>query len=99
MTSRALRLRRSQPDAFTSYQPVPARGSATAHLLAFDRGGAITVVTRLPVALAAAGGWADTVVDLPTGLVDVLTGAERGGTTLVSDLLGTYPVALLARIS
>ena len=38
----------------------PPRGAAADHVLAFDRGGAVTVVTRLPVGLAARGGWGDT---------------------------------------
>ena len=39
----------------------PPTGEAADHVLAFDRGGAITVATRLPVGLAARGGWGDTV--------------------------------------
>ena len=35
-------------------RPVPAAGEAADHVLAFDRGGAVTVATRLPVGLAAA---------------------------------------------
>ena len=45
-------------------------------MLAFDRGGAITVVTRLPVGLAAGGGWGTTALELPAGTWrDVITGA------------------------
>ena len=33
--------------------------------MAFDRGGAVTLATRLPVGLAASGGWRDTTVALP----------------------------------
>ncbi len=55
--ARALTLRRDRPDLFTTYAPVPASGPAADHVLAFDRGGAITVATRLPWASprAAAG--------------------------------------------
>ena len=59
VTSRALRLRRDHPDWFTSgYAPVAADGPAAGHVVAFQRGDAITVATRLPVGLAALGGWA-----------------------------------------
>ena len=51
----ALRLRRDRPELFTSYAPVPAEGAAAEHVLAFDRGGAVTVATRLPVGLEADG--------------------------------------------
>nr|WP_246355036.1 malto-oligosyltrehalose synthase [Nocardioides ungokensis] len=54
----ALTLRRERPDLFASYSPVPATGAAADHVLAFDRGGAVTVATRLPIGLAARGGWA-----------------------------------------
>ena len=37
-----------------------ASGEAAAHVLAFDRGGAVTVATRLPLGLVARGGWGDT---------------------------------------
>ena len=66
-------------------------------MLAFDRGGAITVATRLPVGLAARGGWGDTRLDLPPGRWrDVL---DRRGhrRRRLADLLATHPVALLVR--
>ena len=48
-------------------------------MLAFDRGGALTVATRLPVGLAARG-WGDTVLPLPDGRwADLLTGREYAG--------------------
>ena len=40
--------------------PCSASGPAADHVLAFDRGGAVTVVTRLPVGLERRGGWGDT---------------------------------------
>ena len=40
-TSRALRLRRDQPELFTGYAPVAATGPAADHVVAFDRGGAV----------------------------------------------------------
>ena len=97
VTTRALHLRRDRPELFTGYTPVTASGPAADHLLGFDRGGAITLATRLPVGLAAAGGWADTTVELPAGVTDVLTGRTLpGGTVLVEQVLGQYPVSLLA---
>ena len=67
VTRTALRLRRDRPELFTGYQPLVARGEAADHVLALDRGGAITVVTRLPIGLAARGGWGDTTLELPEG--------------------------------
>ena len=63
----ALTLRRDRPDLFTTYDALAAEGEAADHVLAFDRGGAITVVTRLPVGLADRGGWGDTALRLPDG--------------------------------
>jgi len=102
VTSRALRLRRDRPELFSGYTALTGTGPAAEHLVAFDRGGAVTVGTRLPVGLAAGGGWRDTVLELPVlersggGWTDVLTGREiPGGAVEVGALLQTYPVALL----
>ena len=99
VTSRALRLRRDRPELFTAYTPVAAAGEASDHVLAFDRGGALTVATRLPTGLARAGGWRDTVLSLPPGdWRDAFTAATwQGGLVPLADLLATYPVALLVR--
>jgi (1->4)-alpha-D-glucan 1-alpha-D-glucosylmutase len=99
VTSRALRLRRDRPDLFTGYAAVAADGAAAEHVFAFDRGGVLAVATRLPVGLAAAGGWRDTVLHLPPGdwrdqLTDRPAVAEH---VAVGELLDTYPVALLVR--
>ncbi|KZX22786.1 malto-oligosyltrehalose synthase [Rathayibacter tanaceti] len=101
VTSRALRLRRDRPELFTRYAAVPAIGPASEHAIAFDRGGALTLATRLPEGLAVAGGWRDTVIVLPGHPVeDVLTGRTfAGGATPVAELLVDYPVALLAPVS
>ncbi len=98
LTSRALRLRRDRPDLFTRYTPMTAAGSASHHAVAFDRGGALAVATRLPVGLARSGGWGDTVLLRHGGAtVDVLTGRRfTGGELPLSELLELYPVALLA---
>jgi (1->4)-alpha-D-glucan 1-alpha-D-glucosylmutase len=100
VTSRALRLRRDRPDLFQDYMPLAASGAAAGHLVAFDRGGAITLATRLPVGLAKRGGWGDTVVEVGSApVIDVLTGRHhQGGALRLADVLGRYPVALLVEV-
>ncbi|RGD58996.1 malto-oligosyltrehalose synthase [Kitasatospora xanthocidica] len=99
LTATALHLRRSRP--LGSYRPLPAAGTAADHLLAFARGAdVVTAVTRLPYGLERAGGWRDTVLELPAGgpWTDELTG--RGfpaGAVPVAELLTALPVALLTR--
>ncbi|MET0933234.1 MAG: malto-oligosyltrehalose synthase [Mycetocola sp.] len=97
VTSRALRLRRDKPEWFSRYLPVPAYGSAAGHVVAFDRGDAVAVATRLPLGLEAAGGWGDTTLELAGHRwLDALTGERHpGGTVRLADLLRQYPVALL----
>ncbi len=99
VTSRALRLRRDRPDLYTRYRPLTVAGSAAGHAVAFDRGGAVAVATRLPIALAARGGWEDTELLLPTGeWREEFTGRRiHGGRVRLTELLGDLPVALLAR--
>jgi (1->4)-alpha-D-glucan 1-alpha-D-glucosylmutase len=111
VTSRALRLRGQHPDWFAGdYRPVPGRGVAAAHVLAFCRAGqAIIVATRLPGGLRRAGGWRDTALPLASGRWrDVLTGGvynvapselsrRSGGTLRLADVLARLPVALLVR--
>ncbi|MER7763564.1 malto-oligosyltrehalose synthase [Streptomyces sp. NPDC097619] len=67
----ALAARRDRPELFgpsAAYAPVPVRGPAAAHCLAFARGGgALSVVTRLSLRLERAGGWRDTELRLPAG--------------------------------
>ncbi len=98
VVSRTLRLRRDRPDLFGGYRPVPARGPAAAHAVAFDRGGAFAVATRLPLRLACSGGWRDTALSLPVHeCTDLFTRRVYSGSELLlHDLLSTYPVALLA---
>ncbi len=95
LTTQVLRTRREHPEWFTSYTPLLASGTAADHLVAFDRGGALALATRLPYGLVAAGGWADTTVDVGLSRVDVLTGREHSGPVAVADVLADYPVALL----
>ncbi|MCD4536586.1 malto-oligosyltrehalose synthase [Nocardioides sp. cx-169] len=96
VTTRALTLRRDRPELFTSYTPVAASGEAADHVVAFDRGGAVAVATRLPLGLAARGGWGDTTLALPQGRWrDVISDRTISGD--VADVLATLPVALLVK--
>jgi (1->4)-alpha-D-glucan 1-alpha-D-glucosylmutase len=97
LTSRVLRLRRDQPALFADYLPVEVTGAAAAHAIAYDRGGAVTVATRLPVSLERSGGWRDTTVRLDGERTDLLTGRRFTGAVDLAELLATYPVALLVR--
>ncbi|GAB3990752.1 malto-oligosyltrehalose synthase [Nocardioides marmoraquaticus] len=100
LVTTALRLLRDRPELFASYAALVADGTAADHLLGFDRGGAVTLVTRLPLGLAARGGWHDTTVSLPEGTWrDQRTRAVVSGRVTVSDVLGGFPVALLVKES
>jgi (1->4)-alpha-D-glucan 1-alpha-D-glucosylmutase len=98
VVSRTLRLRRDRPELLTRYTPMTVVGEAADHAIAFDRGGALAVASRLPVGLAARGGWGDTTLLRHSGpTVEVFTGRRFAGSTVrLADLLDTYPVALLA---
>ncbi|MGI5165071.1 malto-oligosyltrehalose synthase [Spirillospora sp. CA-253888] len=104
VTSRALRLRRDRPEWFlpfggsADYAPVAAEGPAAEHAVAFRRGEAVTVATRLPVALERRGGWGDTRLRLPERAAwrNVLTGETHGaGDLALAAVLAGLPVALL----
>lgn len=97
ITSRVLRLRERRPDWFAGgYEPVAATGPAAGHVLAFRRGGAVFVATRLPAGLERRGGWGDTVLDLPGGpWQDMCTGQEYPAEVTLGGLLGLLPVAVL----
>jgi (1->4)-alpha-D-glucan 1-alpha-D-glucosylmutase len=99
VTARALRLRREDPRRFAGYTPLHAIGPVAEHLVAFSRGGVISLATRLPLGLRSKGGWADTRLPLPPGVwSDALTGAGIGsGQISVGQVLARYPVALLVR--
>ncbi len=98
VTSRALRLRRQNPEAFAgSYRPLP---TSNGHAVAFARGDAV-ITHRDPAAGCSA----------PAGRLgrqhrrtadgdwqDVLTGRAVGsGAARIHELLADLPVALLAR--
>ncbi|WP_203135273.1 malto-oligosyltrehalose synthase [Microbacterium sp. JZ31] len=99
VTARALRARRDRPDLFTRYAGLETVGPAASHAVAFDRGGAIAIGTRLPLALERRGGWGDTYVMVPPGrYADAITGAPFAGDALpLTQVLARYPVALLLR--
>src|SRR5436305_6458857 len=101
VVSRVLRARREHPEWFAGYEPVSAEGPAADSVVSFDRGRVVAVATRLPAGLAAAGGWRETALQLPTGAWrDLLTGeravSAAGGVPLAG-LLDRLPVALLVR--
>jgi (1->4)-alpha-D-glucan 1-alpha-D-glucosylmutase len=116
VTTRALRLRRRHPQWFVgagaTYVPL---ATTTGNVIAFGRGSlpegpvsqdpvqAITVTTRLPVALHRHGGWAEHTVSLPEGrwhdlLADPARAEVAGGPHRVSDLLAGLPACLLVRL-
>ncbi|WP_278045279.1 malto-oligosyltrehalose synthase [Actinomadura roseirufa] len=100
VTSRALRLRRSRPEWYGPagrHEPVGALGPGAEHVVAFLRGAAVTLATRLPMGLERRGGWAGTQVELGgQGWRDVLSGAEHEGSVLdAGAVFERLPVALL----
>jgi (1->4)-alpha-D-glucan 1-alpha-D-glucosylmutase len=98
ITTTALKLRQAHPDWFAAgYQPLAAEGPAAGHAIAFARGAAVTVATRLPAGLRRAGGWAGTVLPLPAGTYqDLLTGATlTGPRPLLATITQRHPVAIL----
>ncbi|WP_379582724.1 malto-oligosyltrehalose synthase [Pseudonocardia hispaniensis] len=109
VTASVARLRRYRPELFVGYRPVVAQGVAAHHAVAFARGSGssdrvsklVAVATRLPVGLAARGGWGDTVLALPGAATDwheIITDTPvEGSTPQLSRLLARYPVALLVR--
>ncbi|WP_244930922.1 malto-oligosyltrehalose synthase [Nocardioides sp. W7] len=100
VTATSLRLRRDRPELFTSYDAVAASGPAADHVIAFDRGGALAVATRLPVGLAARGGWDATTLELPPGRwTDALGSWSGSGSAPLAEVLADLPVALLVKES
>lgn len=98
LTRAVLHLRRDEPQKFGSYVPLRVEGEAEEHALAFDRGGAVAVVTRLPHALAARGGFGETTVQLPEGVwIDIVTGNRAEGSVLLIDLLADSAAVVLSR--
>ncbi|MBZ5733759.1 malto-oligosyltrehalose synthase [Nocardioides sp. TRM66260-LWL] len=101
LTATALRLRRDRPGLLTSYAPLAAAGPAAEHAVAYDRGGLLAVATRLPLGLAARGGWGDTELPLPEGRWRDHLAPDQApvheDAVRLADLLADLPVALLVR--
>jgi (1->4)-alpha-D-glucan 1-alpha-D-glucosylmutase len=100
VTSAALRLRRQRPASLLegTYTPLEAEGEATNHVVAFMRAGDVAVVVpRLVMSLG--GEWGDTTIPLPEGKWRNVITDERvyGGNPTVGMMLGSFPVALLAK--
>jgi len=98
---RALRLREKHREWFgreADYVPIAASGKRAEHVIAYQRGKhVVTVAPRLCMSFQ--GEWEDTALDLPDGVwKNVLTDKSvQGGTIELHELLGEFPVALLAR--
>jgi (1->4)-alpha-D-glucan 1-alpha-D-glucosylmutase len=107
----ALHLRRRHPEWFGAgaagaYTPIVAAGPRSRHVVAYARGslgagrgfGCVTITPRFSLRLG--GRWDGTALALPEGRWrNELSGATvAGGKAAVADLLGGFPVALLARI-
>jgi (1->4)-alpha-D-glucan 1-alpha-D-glucosylmutase len=103
VTYRGLEFRKSQRDLFArgEYLPLEVRGARAAHVVAFAR----RLRERLIVAVAPRwtsrlSDWADTEIVPPEGASgawrEVITGLMPAGWRM-SELLGEFPVALLAR--
>jgi (1->4)-alpha-D-glucan 1-alpha-D-glucosylmutase len=95
VVARTLRARREHPELFRGYRPVRAAGAAAQHAVAFDRGGAISVATRLPVRLRRDGGWRDTTLRVDEPHRDAFSGAVYAADVPLAELLSALPVALL----
>ncbi|MGA4669371.1 malto-oligosyltrehalose synthase [Propionibacteriaceae bacterium Y1923] len=93
----ALRLRRAAPELFTGYEPLVLGGPLSAHLVAFNRGGAVTLATRMPATLARAGGWGEASLTLDGTWTDVLSGRRTGPVVRLAEVLEHLPVALLVK--
>jgi (1->4)-alpha-D-glucan 1-alpha-D-glucosylmutase len=98
LISRLLNDRKERPAAYRSrrYEVLSVEGSKAQHAVAFSRGDLAVVVPRLVAGLA--GDWSDTIVTLPPGeWTDVLTRSiHAGGPVKAAELLGRFPVAVLA---
>jgi (1->4)-alpha-D-glucan 1-alpha-D-glucosylmutase len=96
---RTLAARRTHPECFgpkAAYEPIAVRGSRAEHVVAFMRGGgAITLVPRLVMGLAAR--WENTSISIPSGKWrNELTGeAFDGGRLDVASLTKKFPVCFL----
>ncbi len=96
---RALALRARDPARFTgAYRPLAATGPHAHRVFVFARGDElIAVVPRLT---ARADGWRDSALELPPGQWrDALSDrVHGGGSRPLGELIGAFPIALLARV-
>ena len=97
---RALAVRSAHPEWFdgADYSPLTVDGPAARHVVAFMRGRDLAVVVpRLPLGLDAGGGWSGTAIELPLGpwWDELGETTWSGGSILMDDLLGRFPVALV----
>lgn len=105
LTAAVLRLRRDRPGLFAGYAPLPARGPAAGHCMAFTRAaGLVVVATRLSHRLAGTGGWRGTTLPLPPGRWAPLPGlpgrpdgGRYEGEAELTLLLAACPVGVLLR--
>jgi (1->4)-alpha-D-glucan 1-alpha-D-glucosylmutase len=102
LTHRALAVRAGRANDFAPgapYRSLWAEGAAAEHAVAYRRGeGVVAVAQRLPLRLAAAGGWRDTILALPEGRwCNRLDGSTVEGEVRLAELLAAFPVALLER--
>lgn len=85
-----------------TYVPVMAQGTFYRAVMGMMRGDdVIAVVTRRPITVQRAGGWADTTITLPEGLwEDQLPGGRMWeGNVRIADLFANHGQALLTRLA
>ena len=98
-----LRLRRERPHVFGptgDYMPLYARGQKAAHVVSFVRGGeVVSIAPRLFLRLAE--NWDETTIELPKGRWRHEFDGQtfEGGICQLCEVLRTFPVALLSKIS
>lgn len=98
LTVMALDVRRHFGNRLDRFALIPARGVAAANAVAIDRGEAVVIGTRLPVALSNLGGWQNTEIDLPVGTWQCrMTGYEYTGTVRLETVLDDYAATILVR--
>jgi (1->4)-alpha-D-glucan 1-alpha-D-glucosylmutase len=104
LISRVLGLRARRPEMFddgASYTALVATGARAAQVVAFRRGGdALIVAPRLVSHIGwPAADWGDTSIEVPDGSWrdELSETAFKGGTIGLTELLGSFPMAVLAR--
>ena len=96
VTRHALHARRDHPELFSTYRPIVLEGALGEHLLAFDRGGAITLGDPSPGRTPTTRRVGRCDCAAPSGIYrDVLTGDRYEDAVDLGQLFVRYPVALL----